>query len=36
MDKNQDGIISEEEFLEGCEKVLDQKTNAPFTLCRRF
>lgn len=21
MDKNQDGVISEEEFLEGCEKV---------------
>lgn len=21
MDKNQDGFISEEEFLEGCEKV---------------
>lgn len=22
MDKNQDGVISEEEFLEGCEKVM--------------
>lgn len=22
MDKNQDGVISEDEFLEGCEKVM--------------
>lgn len=26
MDKNQDGVISEEEFLQGCEKVRTQSS----------
>ena len=32
MDKNQDGVISEEEFLDGCERVRN-KANSLVNAC---